>query len=80
MDMTSQFQSHRFERSYSVVEIESLTGVNRRSVYRAIASGRLRAIYPNGSRRGMRVWESELTRWLKEISETPSLASCSFSY
>lgn len=79
MDTTSQSPSHRFERSYSVAEIERLTGVNRRSVYRAVASGRLSAIYPNGSKRGMRVWESELARWLKEISGTPSLASCSSS-
>lgn len=67
MDMTGESQSHRFERSYSVAEIEGLTGVNRRSVYRAVERGELEAIYPNESKRGMRVWESELTRWLAEI-------------
>lgn len=53
------------ERSYTVQEIEDLTGVNYQTVYRAVRSGRLRAVYPNGSTRGMRIMESDYLDWMR---------------
>lgn len=57
-------QPRALERSYTAAEIESLTGVSSQSVYRAVRSGRLHAVYPNGSSRGMRITESEYLRWI----------------
>lgn len=56
-------QSPRLERSYSVREIESLTGVNYQSIYRAVKRGDLEAMLPNGSMRGMRIKESDYLSW-----------------
>lgn len=64
-DLIPQVQPSRMERTYSVQEIEDLTGVSYQSVYRAVRSGRLQAVYPNGTRRGMRIKESEYLRWIE---------------
>lgn len=56
--------SRPFERSYTAVELESLTGVNRQSIYRAVRDGRLSATFPNGSRRGMRITERDFSAWM----------------
>jgi len=56
--------SRPFERSYTVTEIESLTGVNRQSIYRAVRDGRLSATFPNGSARGMRITERDFSAWM----------------
>lgn len=60
----TQSPSRPFERSYTVAEIESLTGVNRQSIYRAVRDGRLCATFPNGSARGMRITESDFSSWM----------------
>lgn len=52
------------ERLYTVQEIESMTGLNYQSIYRAIKRKKLAAVYPNGSRRGMRVPESAYREWI----------------
>lgn len=63
-DTIQKQQPQLLERSYSVQEIEDLTGVSYQSVYRAVRSGRLRAVYPNGSTRGMRIMESDYLGWI----------------
>lgn len=50
--------------SYTVSQLESLTGVNRQSIYRAVRLGQLSAVYPNGSARGMRVFGSDYLDWI----------------
>lgn len=57
------YQSPRLERSYSVSEIETLTGVNYQTIYRAVRRGELAAMMPNGSKRGMRIKESDYLSW-----------------
>jgi len=56
-------RSPRLERSYSVSELESLTGVSYQAIYRAVKRGELEAILPNGSMRGMRIKESAYLAW-----------------
>lgn len=53
-----------WDMSYTVSQLESLTGVNRQSIYRAVRLGRLSAVYPNGSARGMRVFGSDFLDWI----------------
>lgn len=60
----TESRSPRLERSYTAVELESLTGVNRQSIYRAVRDGRLNATFPNGSARGMRITESDFSAWM----------------
>lgn len=50
--------------SYTAAELESLTGVNRQSLYRAEKAGRLMAIYPNGTKRGMRFYGLDFLDWI----------------
>lgn len=64
----TQSESRPFERSYTVAEIESLTGVNRQSLYRAVRAGKLTAAFPNGSARGMRIRESDFVSWMEASS------------
>lgn len=60
---TMECQSRRLERSYSVREIESLTGVNYQTIYRAVKRGDLEAMFPSGGMRGMRIKESDYLSW-----------------
>lgn len=52
------------KRTYTVAEVSAQTGIPRRSVYAAIRSGRLRAMTPNGTTRGMRTTRQWVEEWL----------------
>ncbi len=52
------------ERYYTVAEVSAQTGIPKRTLYDAIKAGRLRAVTPNGSRRGMRVRAEWVEEWL----------------
>jgi len=53
------------DRYYTVAEVSKLTGIPKRTIYDAIEKGRLRAIVPNGCRRGYRVKAEWVTDWLE---------------
>ena len=52
------------ERTYSVAELAELTGWSESTLYRAVGTGQLVAVMPNGTTRGMRVRASDYERWL----------------
>lgn len=54
-----------FERCYTVRQVSEMTGIPRRTIYDAIESGRLRAVMPNGCRRGYRITESAWSEYME---------------
>lgn len=52
------------ERYLSVTEVSRATGIPRRTIYDAIARGELAVFVPHGCRKGYRVAESEVARWI----------------
>lgn len=59
----TECRSPRLERSYSVSELETLTGVKYQTIYRAVKRGDLAAMLPSGGMRGMRIKESDYLSW-----------------
>ena len=56
------------ERTYTVAEVSAQTGIPRRSIYNAIKAGRLRAMTPNGTVRGLRTTEQWVAEWIERES------------
>ena len=56
------------ERYYTIKELVEASGFPKNTLYRAIQSGELKAVLPNGSERGMRVSESSFNEWLEQNS------------
>lgn len=56
------------ERYYTVKELVEASGFPKNVLYRAIQSGELKAVLPNGNVRGMRVSESSFGEWLEQNS------------
>jgi len=56
------------ERYYTVKELVEASGFPKNILYRAIQSGELKAVLPNGSLRGLRVSESSFGEWLDRCS------------
>lgn len=57
------------ERYLSVAQACEETGLGRRTLYRAIERREMPVLLPNGCRRGMRIPESGLRRWLERRTE-----------
>lgn len=53
------------ERYYTISEVSEATGIPKRTLYDAVASGLLKVVTPNGSTRGMRTTEQWVTEWLE---------------
>lgn len=62
------------ERYYTVREVSEATGVPVRTCYAAVASGLLKVVTPNGSRRGMRTTEAWVDDWLDGKTPRDTLA------
>jgi excisionase family DNA binding protein len=56
------------ERFYTVKELVEASGFSKNTLYRAIQSGELKAVLPNGNVRGLRVSESSFNEWLEQNS------------
>lgn len=56
------------KRTYTVAEVSAQTGIPKRGVYDAIRSGRLRAMTPNGTMRGLRTTEQWVAEWMERES------------
>lgn len=55
------------QRTYTVAEVSEITGLPRKTIYRAMDDGRLDYLTPNGcTRRGRRLTEQQVDRWLEE--------------
>ena len=55
-------------RYYTVAEVAEATGIPRRTIYDAIKAGLLRALTPNGAKRGMRTTEAWVDEWLEKAT------------
>lgn len=69
---TQSVPSSGLERSYTLRELEGVTGIGYHALYRAVKRGDLKAACPNGSSRGMRVWASDFRAWKESMTYTPS--------
>jgi excisionase family DNA binding protein len=56
------------EKHYTVKELVEASGFPKNTLYRAIQSGELKAVLPNGNVRGLRVSESSFNEWLERSS------------
>ena len=55
-------------RSHTLKELAEATGISYASLLDAVKRGELRAAYPNGTRRGVRVWEADFRTWAESIA------------
>lgn len=52
------------ERYYTISEVSKATHIPKRTCYYAVASGLLKVVTPNGSKRGMLTTEAWVDAWL----------------
>lgn len=50
--------------TWSIAEASRVTRVPLRTLYESVRAGELRVIAPHGAKRGWRVLDAELRRWL----------------
>lgn len=54
------------QRYMTVAEVARCTGIPKRTLYDAIAREEMPVLAPNGCKRGWRIGEKDVERWLRE--------------
>ena len=57
-------RGHRMERHERVATLAKESGIPARSLYAAIERGEMKALRPNGCKRGWRIARGEFARWV----------------